>query len=144
MEAGEAERVTAVLGRPYSLRTVVVNGQKLARQLGFPTVNQAFSPGILVPRYGVYATRVTMQGTKKCYYGITNVGVRPTVGGETLCAETHIFDFNGDLYGKWVKVEFLSFIRGEIQFESLEALQKQVYADIAQAAEIIAIKFKKC
>lgn len=144
MEAGDAEKVTALLGRPYSLRTVVVDGQKLARKLGFPTINQVFSPGALIPRYGVYATRVTMQGSKRRYYGITNVGIRPTVGGKTLYAETHIFDFHGDLYGKWVKVEFLSFIRGETSFQSLKDLQAQVYTDIAKASKIIAIYKSNC
>ncbi len=134
---GETETATALLGRPYALRTVVISGQHLARKLGFPTVNQEFSSRMLIPKYGVYVSRVTVEGKRKKYYGITNVGIRPTVGGTSLFAETNIFDFSDDLYGRYVKVEFLHFIREERKFDGIEALTEQVNKDISAAKEYI-------
>ncbi|MBQ8849981.1 MAG: bifunctional riboflavin kinase/FAD synthetase [Clostridia bacterium] len=137
LATGQTDMATELLGRPYSLRTVVISGQHLARKLGFPTVNQEFSSRMLVPKYGVYVSRVTVEGRRKTFYGITNVGIRPTVGGTSLFAETNIFDFSDDLYGRSVKVEFLHFIREERKFEDLEALTEQVNEDIKTAREYI-------
>ena len=134
---GKTEIATALLGRPYSLRTIVINGQHLARKLGFPTVNQEFPSRMLVPKYGVYVSQVTIANRRKKYFGITNVGIRPTVGGTALFAETNIFDFSDDLYGSSVKIEFLSFIREEKNFESIDALSVQVNEDIKKAKEYI-------
>lgn len=125
---GDMEFATKLLGRPYSLRERVVNGQHLARRLGFSTANQIFPSKKAVLRYGVYHVRVKVG--KKTLNGISNVGMRPTVNGSLLCAETHIFDFEGDLYGKFITVEFLEFIRPEQKFESLEALETQIKKDI--------------
>ena len=144
IEEGNTQRATGLLGRPYSLRTAVIDGQKLARRLGFPTLNQEFPKGALVPRHGVYATRITIQGRKKRFYGITNVGIRPTVGGTALCAETHIFDFDGDLYGKWVRIEFLAFVRDETKFHDLDALTAQVRTDMETVRKIIALQKDIC
>lgn len=135
--SGQTEKATALLGRPYSLKTIVISGQHLARKLGFPTVNQEFSSRMLIPKYGVYVTRVTVESKRRKYYGITNVGVRPTVGGTSLFAETNIFDFSDDLYGRYVKVEFLHFIRAERKFDGIDALTEQVNKDIAAAKEYI-------
>ena len=137
LTSGQAEMASALLGRPYSLKTVVISGQRLARKLGFPTVNQEFLSRMLIPKYGVYVTRVTIEGSRKRYYGITNVGVRPTVGGKTVFAETNIFDFSGDLYGRWVKVEYLHFLREEIKFDGIDALAAQVNEDIDAAKRYI-------
>ncbi len=135
--SGDPETAEQLLGRPFSLKTVVINGQRLARRLGFPTLNQEFSSGGLVPKYGVYVTRVYIANRKKPYYGITNVGVRPTVGGTSVFAETNIFDFSENLYGKSVKVEFLHFLRDEQKFDGLEALTAQVNSDIDNAKKYI-------
>ena len=137
LKAGETEKANALLGRPFSLKTVVISGQHLARKLGFPTVNQSFPSRMLIPSYGVYVTRVSIEGRSKKYYGITNVGIRPTVGGNTVYAETNIFDFSGDLYGRWVKVEYLHFIREERKFDDIEALASQIDKDIAEAKAYI-------
>ena len=137
MEEGRPEEAAVALGRPYSLRAPVVDGQKLARRLGFPTLNQIFPKGLLVPRYGVYVSRIRADGDSTPRFGITNVGLRPTVGGTLLCAETHILEFNGDLYGKNVTVEFLQFLRPEVRFDSLEALAEQVDADIKKASSAV-------
>ena len=90
--------------------------------------------GKLIPKNGVYATRARFGN--RIRYGITNVGLRPTVDGQTLCAETNIFDFEGDLYGKTVTVEFLEFIRPEQKFTSVDELKAQVELDIEKATKI--------
>ena len=135
LENGQPELACALMGRPSSLSARIVDGQHLGRKLGFPTLNQSFTDGKLVPKNGVYVTRVSFE--KKQRYGITNVGLRPTVDGNTLCAETNVFDFAGDLYGKTVRVEFLEFIRPEKKFSSVEELSAQVHSDIEKAREII-------
>ena len=135
--SGDADTAATLLGRPYSIRTTVINGQHLARSLGFPTLNQEFSNGILIPRYGVYASRIQTENESGIHYGITNIGVRPTVGGTIPYAETHIFDFCEDLYGSVVDVELLCFIRPEIKFGSIEELSTQVNKDIKKAKTVI-------
>ena len=132
---GRISDATAMLGRPYALSAHVSDGQHLGRQLGFPTVNQILSPYKLLPRHGVYVSRIHFD--RKQRYGITNIGTRPTVNENTLCAETHIFDFSGDLYGKAITVELLDFLRSEQKFSSLCGLKKQVNEDIAKAKEIV-------
>ncbi len=128
---GNTEAATRLLGRPYSLSATVVDGQHLARNLGFPTVNQLIPEKIAVPRYGVYVSRI--RGMSRPYYGITNVGTRPTVKGTLLCAETHIFGFSGNLYGTTLSVDLLTFLRPEIPFPTLEDLSQQVRKDIEDA-----------
>lgn len=131
---GDMRTVRAMLGRPYAIRGEVINGQHLARDLGFPTVNQPLSEGMAIPRYGVYLSRIREMEDR---FGITNVGMRPTVKGTLLCAETHIFDFTGDLYGKHLSVELLDFLRPETPFPTIEALRLQVERDIARAKDEI-------
>ena len=137
LEQGQVDRASLLLGRPYFLETVVISGQHLARKRGFPTLNQEVPAKLAVPKHGVYVTKITIKGNRKKFYGITNVGIRPTVGGTALFAETHIFDFTGDLYGRSVKVEFLKFIRPEQKFEGLDALTTQVTSDISVARDYI-------
>lgn len=132
---GRISEATMMLGRPYSLTATVCDGQHLGRQLGFPTINQVFSADKLLPLHGVYLSRSHFDNEVR--YGITNVGVRPTVSENMLCAETHIFDFTGDLYGETVTVELIDFIRPEQKFSSIEALSTQVNKDIAKARKII-------
>ena len=132
---GDTETIKNMLGRYYSITAKVVNGQHLARKLGFPTVNMIPDSSVLLIKNGVYVTRVNLNGEQK--YGITNVGLRPTVDTDLLCAETHIFDFSGDLYGKEICVEFLHFLRSETKFESVELLAKQIENDIKKASGYI-------
>ena len=131
LEEGDVKGAASLLGRPYSICSTVINGQHLGRTLGFPTVNQIFEERLITPKNGVYLSRIRIGNTVK--KGVTNVGVRPTVDGQTLCAETHIFDFDGDLYGKRIRVEFLEFIRSEQKFNSVEDLSAQVHRDIEKA-----------
>lgn len=134
---GNTQLAGSLLGRPYALRTIVISGQQLGRRLGFPTLNQEFPTGRLVPKHGVYVTRITVDSEKRSFFGITNVGTRPTVGGTSLFAETNIFDFSGDLYGKTVKVEFLNFLREERKFPTLTLLTEQIEKDVLTAKEYI-------
>ena len=132
---GDMKRASALLGYRYSISSVVVNGQHLARKLGFPTVNVLPDKDVLLPKSGVYLTRTSFDG--KSYFGITNVGVRPTVDVGLLCAETHIFDFDGDVYGKRITTEFIEFIRPEKKFSSVESMAAQVRTDIETAKRIL-------
>ena len=111
----------------------MIDGQHLGRTLGFPTINQTFESGTPILAKGVYATKTKI--CRRYYLSITNVGTRPTVDGNTLCAETNIFDYSGDLYGKTLTVEFLEFIRPEVKFSSLDELKAQVERDIRSVKE---------
>ena len=126
-----------MLGRPYALSGVVVEGRKLARQLGFPTANVAIG-AVLTPPDGVWAVRAAVAG-REAIPGIANLGVRPTVDGESRVLEVHLFDFSGDLYGQEIEVEFVHFQRPEIRFSSLDLLRLQIEADVEQARQVLAV-----
>ncbi len=125
---GDVPSVTAMLGRPYALAGTVSHGKAAGRTLGFPTAN--IRPETALPRYGVYKTRVTVDGV--AYRGITDVGVRPTLeyAGDAR-AETFLCGFTGDLYGKEIRIELLSFLREEMRFSSPEELARQIEKDLA-------------
>lgn len=125
--AGDMPTAAKLLGRPFAIRFEVIHGRQLGRTLDSPTINQALPPWFAVPRFGVYATRTTVEG--KGYISATNVGVKPTVGSEYPLAETYIHDFRGDLYGQIIPVEFLEFIRPEVKFASVEELRAQIQRD---------------
>ncbi len=131
IESGDTKKTQELLGRPYAITAEVVHGQHLARDLGFRTINQCIPPEKVVPRHGVYVARIEV--SNETHYGITNVGMRPTVGGTLLCSETHIFDYSEELYGTCPTVSLLHFIRPETRFSSLDALVAQVNADIESA-----------
>ncbi|MBQ8959669.1 MAG: riboflavin biosynthesis protein RibF [Ruminococcus sp.] len=129
---GDVQKAGELLGAPYFLSARVEDGNRIGRTISFPTINQRFCPGRLVPRYGAYATTATVEGRE--LPSVTNVGIKPTVGGESEpLAETHIIGYSGDLYGKTVDVAFRSFIRPELKFSSLEELRAQIRQDIASA-----------
>lgn len=130
---GDTKTATRLLGRPYSLTAPVVHGKALGRTLGIPTINQNVPDGKLMPLDGIYATRVWIEG--KYYIGVTNIGHRPTVDrlDATVNCETHILDFDHDLYGKTVTIEFHHRLRDEKKFNSLDELKTAVHGDIAAA-----------
>lgn len=133
LKEGEMERANAFLGHPYSLIDTVRGGFKLGRTIGAPTINMLFPEGVLVPRYGVYATKTYFDDC--VHYAVTNIGVRPTVSGsDAVTVESHILDFSGDLYGKHVRLEFFTFLRPEVRFENVDALRLQIERD-AQAVK---------
>ena len=130
--AGDIKKATRLLGHNHCIISEVIHGQKLGQKLSFPTINQEFAKNAELPKLGVYVSRVEVLG--RTYRGITNIGVRPTVGsGERALAETHILGFSGDVYGKIAKVELCEFVREEKKFDSLEKLQEQIKKDIAFA-----------
>lgn len=131
---GSLAAAARMLGRPYSVAGVVVEGRKLGRQLGFPTANLTVSDEQLPPE-GVWVVEVGTGGGER-WRGVANLGRRPTVddgGPRTL--EVHLLDFSGELYGKWIEVEFTRFLRAERKFGSLEELRDQIGRDVAAAGE---------
>lgn len=121
----EAERF---MGHPHILTDVVRRGQRLGRRLGAPTVNMQFAPGVLVPRHGVYAARVVLPDG--AHAAVTNIGVRPTVSQEDLVSvESHLLDYDGNLYGRQLCLEFFDFLRPERRFDTTEELAQQIAAD---------------
>ena len=132
---GELEMAEKMLGRPHFLRQKVKDGQHLGRTLGFPTINQEVPKDKITVKSGVYLTRVKVGKAVK--YGITNIGMRPTVNGREPICETHIIDFSGDLYGKYLTVEFIKFIRPEKKFSSIDELSTQVHNDIDTVKQYI-------
>ena len=129
LEEGDVEGASAMLGYDYSVQGVVVAGNRLGRTIGFPTANmQLYEPLKLVPGNGVYFVKVHTLG--KHYYGMCNVGCRPTVAmGNARTIETNIFDFDEDIYGLDLEVTFVSRIREEIKFDSMDELRVQLEKD---------------
>ncbi len=127
IEAGEIETATRLLGHPFVIDTAVSHGQALGRTLGSPTANQRLPEGFVMPRFGVYMSTAVIDG--KSYYGVTNVGVRPTVGSPAPLAETWFDSFDGDLYDRPIRVVLTRFLREEKRFASVEELKAQIVAD---------------
>lgn len=143
---GEMERAVEFLGHPYRLTRQVTHGKRLGSRLGFPTVNLRIPEGVIVPAFGVYATHVwvlpdypdhqpCIPGVGPCM-AVTNVGVRPTVeDGDQVTVESFLLDFNGDLYGRTVRVEFYKYLRPERKFPSVEALAEEIQHNADQTRE---------
>ena len=129
IENGEIERANRMLARSFGFSAEVIHGDERGREWGFPTVNQLLPEGFVIPKFGVYASSVTVDG--RTYRGITNIGRRPTVGTEILLSETHIIDFSEDVYGKEADIRLLSFMRPEHKFSSFDELKNQIKNDIA-------------
>lgn len=126
---GNIPLANELLGYPYFVSGEVLHGRQIGRTLGLPTTNLLPPPEKLLPPGGVYLTRTVLEEGEYC--GITNVGYKPTVGGESRKGvETFLFDYSGDLYGRQLKVEFLEFRRPERKFDSLEALKAQILSDV--------------
>lgn len=134
---GEVKKANNLLGYPYFLTGKVTEGKQIGRQIGFPTANLTLPEQKLMPACGVYAVWVTMPDHSK-RGGMLCIGHRPTVeqNGE-ISVEVHIFDFNGDLYGTSISIDFIEKLRDERHFDSLEELQKQLILDAALAQETI-------
>lgn len=132
---GNVEEATRLLARPYSIRSTVIHGKELGRTWGFPTVNQAFPQGALIPRHGVYVSDCTLpDGSHR--RGVSNVGNHPTVDrNASINCETYLLDFDGSLYDREITVSFLHFIRPEMKFDSPEALQAQIEKDLQAAKQ---------
>jgi riboflavin kinase/FMN adenylyltransferase len=128
---GDVARVANLLGRPFSLRGPIVEGDKRGRALGFPTANMALGLDRALPAYGIYVTRAHVRETS--HESCTSIGVRPTFDVEPHpTIETYILDFEGDIYGEEMRIDLLERLRGEEKFDSADALIAQMHQDIAQ------------
>tara|TARA_Y100001970_G_scaffold292839_1_gene436092 strand:- start:4259 stop:5191 length:933 start_codon:yes stop_codon:yes gene_type:complete len=124
---GQMEKTNKMLGRTWTMEGTVIQGDKRARQMNFPTAN-ILPHKQIYPLRGVYAVKSLIM--EKNYFGIANFGERPTVNGKKLLLEVHLFDFDQDIYGKHLTVEFLTFIRDEKKFDNFELLSDQIKKDI--------------
>ena len=134
LEAGQMEEAVRFLGHPHVLTAQVVKGRQLGRTIGIPTANLALPEGVVQLRHGVYACKTSIDG--KEYLAVTNVGKRPTVEGKHVTVEPWILDFEGDLYGKELTLQFFKFLRPEQKFDSLEALQTEIRKNALQTRKI--------
>ncbi|MCF0120002.1 MAG: riboflavin biosynthesis protein RibF [Oscillospiraceae bacterium] len=135
---GDMETANRYLGHPHVLTDVVRFGHRLGRTLGTPTINMTFGDGVLVPPYGVYATRVYLEDGRS-FLGVTNVGTRPTVADtKSVTAETYILDYSGNLYGKTVRIEFYKRTRPEVKFADVNELKAQINRDAESTREYFA------
>lgn len=137
LEAGDTGLATKLMSRDFAIEGVVQGGDKRGRELGYPTANIVLGD-YQRPRYGIYAVRVTLRDGSE-HPGVANLGVRPTFDPPTELLETHLLDFQGDLYGQKIEVALHAFIREEKKFESLDDLVAEMRADEAQARHLLAL-----
>lgn len=131
---GEVDEAARLLGRPYGYILPVLHGRRLGRELGTPTLNQAVPKDFVLPRFGVYVSRVFFGGAWYC--GVTNVGIKPTVGSPAVLAETWLTDYSGpDIYGETVRVDLVQFLRPEHKFSGLDELKAEILKNGEQAKE---------
>ena len=125
---GNIEKANTLLYNNFSFTSEVIHGDARGKTLGFPTANQKYPHLLVKAKFGVYISRVTVDG--KTYKAVTNVGIRPTFKTDTIGCETYIKDFSGDLYNKNIKTEFIKFIRAEQKFDSVNQLKQAISNDI--------------
>ncbi len=133
LSAGNVEEFETLSGRRYCISGKVIPGEHFGRKMGFPTVNLALNHDMALPANGVYITFIYVKDLK--YKSVTNVGNKPSVGVFAKNAETHIFDFSGDLYGEDIRVEFVKMLRPEMKFDSVDDLSAQIDKDCVAARE---------
>ena len=137
--AGEVEQAATFLGAPFAMIGEVVGGDRRGRELGFPTANLIPDQSLIQPGHGIYAARASFDGTVRC--AAVNVGVRPTFKTDlVLLVEAFLLDWDGDLYGRQLTIEFLTRLRGERRFDSAEALIEQMHRDVAEARKVCAVR----
>jgi riboflavin kinase / FMN adenylyltransferase len=134
---GDLVRAERLLGRPYRMAGRVRRGQQLGRKLGYPTANLALHRKV-VPLWGIFAVRVSGAGLVN-HPAVVSLGTRPTINGTDPLLEVHAFDFDGDLYGRYLDVDFVQRLRDEKRFESLDALVEQMHRDAAQARQVLGL-----
>ncbi|WP_294486073.1 riboflavin biosynthesis protein RibF [uncultured Ruminococcus sp.] len=138
IRTGKIEKANELLGYIFGLRLVVEHGRKLGRTWNFPTINQTIPAGQIMPKFGVYATRVTVGDEVK--YGVTNIGVKPTLKAhDAPLAETYILDYEGDLYGQEIEIMLDKFIRPEKGFDSFDDLRAQIAKDTAKVRKFYGV-----
>lgn len=131
ISAGEIKQANQILGHNFSIAGIVIHGRKLANQLGFATANLKAKGHIIKPKFGVYRTITFIPELQKKFPSITNFGIKPTLGGDLEpLFETHLLNFNQQIYGKKIEVEFVDFIREEKKFSSIDELKEQITKDV--------------
>ncbi len=141
LKSGDVEKANKLMTQNFSYFLEVVHGQKRGRSMGFPTANQYFPPDLVIPKFGVYASTTEVDG--KIYHSFTNIGSRPTFPENDIRSETHIFDFDDDLYGKTVRVSLHKFMREEVKFSSPEELVEQLKKDKKTTEEFFLCQTEK-
>ncbi len=136
LATGDVRRAAHLLGRRFSLTGPVVHGDRRGGSIGFPTANIGIGADRCLPGDGVYATRAFVG--EAMFPSATNIGLRPTFGVNGRTVETHLIDFEGDLYGREIRIEFVERLRGEERFAGVEALKAQIAQDVQRAREILA------
>lgn len=130
----DIDRAGKMLGVPYFIRGKIISGNRIGRTIGFPTINVSIDEKKVLPRFGVYFSQVEIEGST--YYGISNIGVKPTIAGNNAVAiETYIYNFNQDVYGKDAVVSLVHFRRKEQKFDGIDALKNQLDSDIEAGKE---------
>ncbi|MEO6080414.1 MAG: bifunctional riboflavin kinase/FAD synthetase [Steroidobacteraceae bacterium] len=139
LAAGDLQTAARLLGRRYSMRGRVIQGEQLGRKLGYPTANLRLARR-QAPMNGIFAVRVrgvgNGYGPDSALAGVASLGTRPTIGGVTPLLEAHVFDFAGDLYGREIEVEFVARLRDELRFDTVDAMVEQIHRD-ADAARVV-------
>ena len=134
--AGDVAAAARFLGAPFHMRGTVAHGDKRGRTLGFPTANLVPDPALAVPDHGIYACRAQVDG--QTHVAAVNVGVRPTFKtGRGLLVEAFLLDFDGDIYDRELRLDFLERLRGEKRFDSVESLVEQMGADVEETRKIV-------
>lgn len=136
LSRGDMMKVSRLLGRRFTLAGEVSRGDERGKTLGFPTANLIPEPEQALPADGVYATRAFLDQT--AYQSVTNIGIRPTFGGGRRLIEVHLLDFDGQLYGRELKIELVERLRGEARFSSAEELKAQIMRDVEQTRALLA------
>ncbi len=136
LAAGRMDEARVLLGRDFRISGRVIEGQKLGRELGFRTANLRLHRRVS-PVAGIFAVRVSGAGLER-QAGIASVGTRPTVGGTEWLLEVHVFDYEGELYGARIDVDFLARLRDEVRFDSVEAMTAQMHEDARLARKLLA------
>lgn len=125
--SGDIEKANKMLGYRFTFEAPVIAGDKRGRTIGFPTINQHLPDGLVIPKFGVYESRAVVEG--KVYKAFTNIGIRPSWRVDEPLCETHIFNFNGELYGETIQIELVKYIREEKTFASVDELREQLTND---------------
>ncbi|RAJ02532.1 riboflavin kinase/FMN adenylyltransferase [Chitinophaga skermanii] len=140
LKVGDITLANELLGYPYFLGGTVIHGDKMGRQLGFPTANIGLNdPRKLIPAQGVYAVKVFVGEERRELNGVLNIGTRPTFNGKELRIEVHIFDFNEDIYDQPIRVAFMAYQREDRKYDNIDALVSQIREDAYTAREILGI-----
>lgn len=134
IQTGEVKKAQELLGRNYAIEGKVIEGIQLGRKMGFPTANIDIYTNYIIPKSGVYMTKINIDN--KTYYAVTNVGNNPTIRNKPFSIETHIINFDNNIYGIDIEIEFLEYIREEIKFDSIDDLKEQINKDVKKVVDL--------